>query len=240
MTGGPGKVVGRESLERCSRTPAEFHYIHSPRWRTQYEMLPFYMNYLPGGVKPVILTSVGYWEGSERILPEYMETITALRGKVLKVFVVSIPTVRVPTEERKATLRKRNDVMRQWVADQGEPYVYLDFDAISLAPHSPPGGSQNNWHYMCSIAWRGTCNECESLMIDHSDGAIIDKSGQRTIVSQIPQATVERVHATDDGLCADELNRNMWQVVFNTLAKPKKEEGKQGRRLAELGRRLSL
>ena len=148
MAGGPGKVAGREALESCTRAPTEFQYIHSPRWRTQYDMLPVYMNSLPGGVKPVILTSVGYWEGSERILPEYMEAITALQGKALKVFVVGIPTVRVPTEERKATLRKRNAFMKQWVEEQGEPYVYLDFDAISLGKNSPPGGSQNNWHYM--------------------------------------------------------------------------------------------
>ena len=230
MSYGPGKVSGRAALQRCSRRPAQFHYLHSPKWKNQASMIPVYMNSLPAGVKPVILTSVGYWESNDTVPEGYLEAVAALKATALKVFIISPPTVRVPDEHRREVLKIRNEFMKQWVTDQGEPFVFLDFDTMASAPTIPPGGSLGNWHYMCSIAWRISCNGCDLVQVDHSDGVDPGSGEGGYVAAQITQGQVERIHATDDGMCADEMNRNLWQVVFNTLLKPRGggEEGGGG------------
>lgn len=218
MGNGPGRFAGRNELQRCSRKPTEFHYMHSPKWKNQVSILPEYFNSLPPGVKPVLLTSVGYWEGSDTVPDSYLDALAALKDRTRKLFVISVPTVRVPTEERKEKLRQRNNFMKRWVEERGEPYVFLDFDALSVAQHSPPGGALNNWHYMCSIAWRTACAFCDLVQIDHSEG--VNEFGEQVTPPQILQGNIERIHATEDGMCADEMNRNLWQIVFNILLKP--------------------
>jgi hypothetical protein len=219
MGNGPGRYAGRNELLRCSRKPTEFHYMHAPKWKDQASMLPAYFDSLAAGVKPVLLTSVGYWEGRATIPDEYLDALDALKDRTRKVFVVSVPTVRVPTEERKQLLRERNIFMKNWVEQRGEPYAFLDFDALSIAAHAPPGGSEYNWHYMCSVVWRIACAACDLVQIDHSDG-FNSTTGERITPPQILQGNIERIHATEDGMCVDEMNRNLWQVVFNVLLKP--------------------
>ena len=218
MTNGPGRFAGRDALQRCSRKPTEFHYMHSPKWKNQASILPEYFNNIAPGVRPVLLTSVGYWESSSTIPDYYLAALDALKDRARKIIVVGVPTVRVPTEERKEVLRVRNNFMKQWVQDRGEPYAFLDFDALSVASHPPPGGSLNNWHYMCSVAWRIACTTCDLVQVDHSEG--FNELGERVTPPQILQGNIERIHATEDGMCVDEMNRNLWQVVFNILLKP--------------------
>jgi hypothetical protein len=229
MGNGPGRFAGRNELQRCSRKPTEFHYMHSPKWKNQASILPEYFGSLAPGVKPVLLTSVGYWESNVTIPEEYLDALAALKDRTRKVFVVSVPTVRVPTEERKEVLRMRNNFMKNWVEERGEPYAFLDFDALSVAAHGPPGGSLNNWHYMCSVAWRVACAACDLVQIDHSDG-IDEATGEEVTPPQILQGNIERIHATEDGMCVDEMNRNLWQVAFNVLLKPDSGRGSSGRR----------
>ena len=54
--------------------------------------------------------------------------------------------------------------------------------------------------------------------MDHSEG--FNELGERVTPPQILQGNIERIHATEDGMCVDEMNRNLWQVVFNILLKP--------------------
>ena len=78
---GPGTAVGRATLAKCSRAPAEFHYLHAPRWNTQAKMLPYYMQSLTPGTKPVVMSSVGYWEGAAEVPLTYLAALAALRAR---------------------------------------------------------------------------------------------------------------------------------------------------------------
>jgi len=183
-------------------------------------MVPYYMDALPVGVKPVVLTSIGFWEGAAEVPQAYLDMLTSLASRTTKVLVVSIPRVRVPDPQRSEVYRGRNEFMRQWVNQQGEPFTFVDFDALSMAPTSPPGGAANNWHYMCSVTWRTQCSYCQLLRIDPNNG--VDPDGLPA--TQI-QGNVERMHMDEDGFCADETNRNLWQVVMNTVVKSGKAVG---------------
>jgi hypothetical protein len=214
---GPGRVAARGALAACSRSPVEFNYMHSPRFKNQVNMVPRFMDAQPAGAKPVLVLSVMYWEGGGAVPQEYLDMLLALRDRARKVFLVSVPTVRVVQAERAAEYRRRNAFMNGWVAEQGEPFAWLDFETVARAPSPPPGGGDNNWHYMCSLSWRLSCAECDLLQVDHANGVGADGV---TPAPQIPQGDVERLHATEDGECADEMNRNLWQLVFNTLVAP--------------------
>lgn len=114
--------------------------------------------------------------------------------------------------------------MRDWTEKQGEPFVFLDFDAVSQSQNPPPGGSLTNWHYMCSVSWVARCSSadpCDLINVDHSERST-DDDGRP--MPQIVSGIVERIHATEDGQCTDEMNRNLWQIVFNTLLKPARAE----------------
>lgn len=215
-TAGPGTLMAETSMAKCSRAPVQFHYLHVPRFADQIEAIPKYLQSLPLGTKPVLLLSVGYWQNGEEVSEEYLTTLKNIAPKVRKIFIVSIPTVRVVREDSQRDYKIRNSFMKTWVQSQGEPFAYLDYDTMSLAEHPPPGGSNNNWHYMCSVAWRIHCVYCDLVRIDHHNG--VDEFGEP--VPQFPVGNVERILATEDGSCSDEMNRNLWQAVFNTLITP--------------------
>ncbi len=87
-------------------------------------------------------------------------------------------------------------------------FALLDYDGISNAAHPPPGGADNNWHYMCAIAW------LRDLRVDHSREGL-NEFGEP--IAQLYQGKVERIMATEDGSCGDERNRALWQAGFNML-----------------------
>jgi hypothetical protein len=228
---GPGALALRRAMARCSRRPVELHYMHAPRFKGQATSLARYFDAAQPGSSPVLLVGVGYWENGGEVPQQYLETLAELRTRARKVFVVSIPTVRVPVPERAEWYRERNTFMRAWVEAQGEPFAFLDYDGIGRAAHPPPGGANNNWHYMCSLAWRVNCTACDLVQIDRSNRG----GGEDGITptEQIPRGSVEGLYASDDGQCTDEMNRNLWQVVFNALVPPAKG-GAGGRRRRRL------
>ena len=213
---GPGTLMANTAMAKCSRSPVQFHYLHSPRFVNQIESIPAYLESLPLGSKPVLLLSVGYWQNGEEVPEEYLAVLRDIAPRVRKVFIVSVPTVRVVKDDARRDYTIRNAFMKQWVQKQGEPFTYLDYDVMSLAENPPPGGSNNNWHYMCSISWRIHCMYCDLVRIDHNNGR--DEFGEPS--PQFPVGNVEMILATEDGACSDEMNRNLWQAVFNTLIPP--------------------
>ena len=215
-TSGPGTFMAHKAMSKCSRAPVQIHYMHVPRFVNQVRSVPAYLSSLPLGVKPVLLLSVGYWQKGTEVPEDYLQILKDAAPKSRKIFIVSVPTVRVVSEEKTEDYRARNAFMKSWVAEQGEPFAYLDYDTISSAKDSPPGGADNNWHYMCSLAWRLSCTYCDLVRIDHHDG--VDTFGEP--IPQFPVGNLERIMSTEDGSCADEMNRNLWQVVFNTLITP--------------------
>lgn len=123
-----------------------------------------------------------------------------------------MPTVRVVNEEHRRAYSSRNDFMRRWVeerqATHPNTFALLDYDRISLSAHPPPGGADNNWHYMCAIAW------LRNVRVDHSPEGTNDFGEP---ISQIYQGKVERIMSTEDQTCGDEMNRMLWQAAFNML-----------------------
>lgn len=216
MKAGPGTFVGRSTLSQCSRQPVQFHYLHVPRFINQINAIPYYMEHLPVGVKPVMLLSVGYWQNGAEVPQEYLDVLDKLANTARKVFIVSVPTVRVVDTERAGSYRARNEFMKKWVEEKGEPFAFLDYDTISLSMTTPPGGADYNWHYMCSIAWRITCSTCKLLQVDHDNG--VNEFGEP--IPQVLQGNIERIMSTEDHMCTDEMNRNLWQIVFNALVTP--------------------
>lgn len=223
MKFGPGRQAARSSLQACTTGPVvRFEYMHSPEWQDQILAVPSYFNgVLSPGERPVVVMSVGYWEQDAAVPENYLTMLTRIKSQARKIFILSIPTIRVTNSDRREAYRLRNARMKEWVEGAGEPFAFVDFDAMSHAKAPPPGGSMNNWHYMCSVAWRTRCGrnkECGLVIVDHSETSFNSSTG--AFYFQIPRGLVDRIHATEDGLCGDEMNRNVWQVVFNTLLKP--------------------
>ena len=213
VRGGPGTLMARAAMSKCSRAPALFHYMHLPTFEQQTKGLLEYLHKTPATfVKPIYLVSVGYWTHSETVPEDYLAALEGVAESARKVIVVSPPTVRVVNEDHKRAYAKRNAFMKEWVngkAAAGETkFAFLDYDAVASAPNPPPGGADNNWHYMCAIAW------LRNLRVDHSAEGM-NEFGEP--ISQIYQGKVERVISTEDQACGDEMNRMLWQIAFNMV-----------------------
>ena len=50
---------------------------------------------------------------------------------------------------RSAQYEQRNAFMRSWAAQRQRRVLFLDFDALSLAPNAPPTTRDWDKHYMC-------------------------------------------------------------------------------------------
>lgn len=222
MEEGPGLDATRQSLSRCSRTPMRLDFVWSPLYGQQAKMVGAYIAALPAGVKPVIISSVGYWESKNDISTLYLDALlqAAAAKAARKIFVVGVPTVKVGAatsdgHEREAKLREKNKFMRNWVEKQKnlKIFSFVDFDAVSRASVRPPGGGGIDKHYICSLLWKRPCRGCPTIFIDKRTGVV--ENG--TLLSQITKGTVGAIHTTEDGLCTDETNSAVWNIIFNTL-----------------------
>ncbi len=50
-----------------------------------------------------------------------------------------------------AQYEQRNAFMRSWAAQRQRRVLFLDFDALSLAPNAPPTTRDWDKHYMCGL-----------------------------------------------------------------------------------------
>jgi hypothetical protein len=48
----------------------------------------------------------------------------------------------------------------------------------------------------------------------------MDRSAGGDGAWQLPRGEVRSVRANEDGLCADEMNRNVWRLIFNAVVQP--------------------
>jgi hypothetical protein len=220
MEKGPGLKAARQSVSRCSRTPMRLDFVWSPLYGQQAKMMGTYLAAVPAGVKPVLISSVGYWESNNNISNSYLNALkeAATAKAARKIFIVSVPTVKVGAapvggREREAKLREKNEFMKLWTEKQGPMFSFVDFDALSRAAIRPPGGGGIDKHYICSLLWKRPCKGCPAILIDRRAGVM--KNG--SLLPQIIEGTVGAVHTTEDGLCTDETNRAVWNIIFNTL-----------------------
>lgn len=222
MEKGPGLTAARTSLNRCSRPPVQLSYVYAAEWEHQLISVPLYLDALPSSnVKPVVVLGVGYWEGDPQSPQAYMELLRSLRARASRVFLVGIATEYVLEVEEKHIKRKkaylsRNDELRQFAHQEGWPFEYVDFDALATAPEPRPAGPlRADKHYMCRIGWN--LETTSKVKLDTSaNGADADGNPLHEMVD----AKTERLVTTADGLCADETNRNLWQMILNALVTP--------------------
>jgi hypothetical protein len=221
MQNGAGLYNAKKALEKCEHPPRELHYLSSPLFSSQGAILPLYLDSLPVGVKPVIVAAVGYWE-NPLIAPEkYLRVLLETAERASKVVVVSVPTAKVSTEWKSEdrpsqfhVITTRNKFMKEWVKEQQkthpDKFIFLDFDAMSMAENRPPLPSGSDKHYICSIWWQPpSCKTCKPV--------IIDEKSSFSRRPEIPQGNITRIQAPEDGMCTDETQRNAWQVLLNAL-----------------------
>lgn len=146
MGEGPGRTAARAALSGCSRRTHEIDYLFAPKWYAQNAYLPQYLNSQVPWNKPVVVASVGYWEKAQVVPQNYLDMLVASAQQATKIVIVSVPTVKVPTEPRNVgepsqyeVIKGRNEFMKAWVEQQdSEKFLFLDFDALSVAENKPP------------------------------------------------------------------------------------------------------
>lgn len=157
------------------------------------------MKSLEIGHKAVLVLSVGFWQTGDAISAAYLRVLEDLRHTALRVFFIGVPTISVKNEQKRQELKTRNERMQQWIEQQGSPYSYVDFDAMVVAALNatalPAAGSK---HFSCWLSWKN---------LKFSSAA----SG-----SQL-HGHIESFHQDPGGECSDEINRNLWQVILNSL-----------------------
>ena len=105
----------------------------------------------------------------------------------------------------------RNELMRKWAASRspeaGGNVFYLDFDAMAEAPDAPPGLASSNWHFQCF------------LDPNHNQEARRELGSLKAAWHwpELPGHIYPSVWTDSEGKCDDEMNRNIWQMLFNIL-----------------------
>jgi len=203
MEVGPGQADAKRVLSECSHSAIEMNYLQAPLWVAQEEMLERYFNGLPAGHKPTLIVSVGFWQPEARVPASYLQALENIKDKALRVVYVGVPVSRVLDPQRKNHLTRRNAQMRRWVQRQGPPFSFVDFDAMVSAPNAP-NGTLGSKHFTCWAEWKSA---------RFPSGAVGNPAG----TGQLMISGVNKLHTDVDGTCADEMNRNLWQVILNGL-----------------------
>ncbi|KAH7623878.1 hypothetical protein NADE_008693 [Nannochloris sp. 'desiccata'] len=211
---GPGRAVAKKSLSLCSKKPIEMHYVMAPSFGTQTPAIPKYQQVFKSpNVKPMYVINVGYWEGIDFVPAFYLQSLSLLRNKATKVFLVGIATGYKTADKRRDAYRRRNEQLKTWAQEQGAPFFYVDYDSLTTTTSEPkpagPFGTDS--HFMCGIVWHRRSKPTVR----------IGKASQYTeLEAQIPVGKMERIQMTRDGKCSDETNRNLWQMIFNVMIPP--------------------
>lgn len=202
MEVGPGQADAKRVLSECSYPPLEMNYLQAPLWTAQHEVLSRFIEGLEEGHRPTIIISVGFWQPGDSIPVQYLKTLETLKDVALRVVYVGVPVSNVLDERRRKQLATRNERIKQWIDRQGKPYSYVDFDAMVSAPNAPNGTSGSK-HFTCWAQWK---------IAKFPRGAAGNPAGSGQLTVK-----VERLHTDLEGTCADEMNRNLWQVILNGL-----------------------
>ena len=220
MEKGPGLTATKASLLRCTTPPQPLHFLMSPSFSNQSLMIPQYMDVMNSqDLKPLLLISVGYWE-PEMVYPaDYLAMLSGFRQQASKIFILGVAT-QYASADQKITYGQRNSFIRQWAANQGPPYYYIDYDAfIAVPPPKPPqpqyfAASRTEKHFMCWTGYNFQAIEKIKLTLDGSaQGAGPDGRP----LSQIQQGVIERIQTQAGGECSDETNRNLWNVILSLV-----------------------
>lgn len=200
---GPGREDAKRVLSECSHAPLEMNYIQAPLSMAQAEMLTKYIkSQKTPKRKPLVVLSVGFWQSGEEIPEAYLQTLTQLQDRVSRFVYVGMPVSVVHNHTQRLQFKRRNELMREWINEKGPQFLYVDFDALASSSNAP-NGTKGSKHYSCWIEWSKAM---------YPFGASENPSGTSQIFGE-----VARIHTDIDGECSDEMNRNLWQVIFNGL-----------------------
>ena len=223
MKEGPGLVAFKRSLERCRSPVSKIHYLMLPTFENQTTELPTYLDTLDinEGRKPVIIICVAFWEEEQELNATWADAILSLKNKASKIVLISTPIAYVIDKGKKAreqaaskaVFTHRNSDLQQWVQSLGDPYAFINYDDLDTArPPKPSPPQPGDVHWMCFVGWN--VNKPIRVWIDDSvDGT--DAAGN--LLPQIVNGYVERIQPGIDGKCSEEMNRNLWKVIFDTI-----------------------
>mmetsp|Transcript_4695 Transcript_4695/g.13492 ORF Transcript_4695/g.13492 Transcript_4695/m.13492 type:complete len:605 (-) Transcript_4695:890-2704(-) len=190
----------------CSKPAVAINYAHAPQWSDQAAALERYWpSATTEGRLPVVVLSVGFWEKTSEVPEEYLQMLTELLAKVERIFFVGLPTSRVQHEEWATAYTARNAAMKAWAKKAGPKAEFLDFDILAHVPGGPPAGADGNWHYSCFLQWPSWRNKK------------LESQPGNYFRDRLYGHPIEGLVMTEDGSCGDEMNRNLWQMVFNVL-----------------------
>lgn len=204
-----------EPMMLCAKPHATINYMHAPDYVLQRRYLTQYMDTaLEQGRQVTLILSVGYWVWFPEVPHDYLDFLESLSKRAAKVVVLSIPTVHVTAHTGKQgpallhAYRSRNLIMKAWVKDRptGSNIRFVDFDAMSNSINAPPICAGENWHYQCFLTWPAWSNKI--ALTDTETNWFRDR---------VYRAPLVGLYMTEDGQCADEMNRNVWQVIFNNM-----------------------
>lgn len=205
MKVGPGQADGRRILSECTHSPLRIDFVQAPKWTAQMEALNRYLDGLPKEEHLVLVISMGLWEEIPDPPMEYLEALDVLgkSGKVLRVFYIGVPTSMIINHDRRRELEERNQIMRDWIEKHQSIFAWVDFDALTQADGGPKG-TPGSKHFACWLEWE--------------DGAKfpIGASGNPAGSAQLTGKVV-RIHQDVEGHCADEMNRNLMQILLNGM-----------------------
>jgi len=167
---------------------------------------------MPTGEKLILVVAVNAMEKGNELPLEWLQYLDSIRNEV-KVVVMSTPTGRLADKELVKTLQYRNKLIKSWAASI-DAISFVDFDAMSRDPHHPPS-CDGDIHWMCWLKWAGRKQGVEN------EATALPAPGPEDNVLREKRFDVAAagIYATSDGECRDEMNLNLWQVIFNLFMK---------------------
>ena len=171
-------------------------------------------------IKPVFVMGVGFWDKAPYVPNFYFNSLSSqIRKRTQKVFLMGIPTAYVTKESELLAYPQRNGFTKSWIQDQnaqagGPPhYHYVDVDAL-LKPAGEkklpgPGGDK---HLMCWFNFPS--KGVDKMVVDNST---LGTGPEGAPVAQILYGVPRWIQTGREPHCADEYNRNIWQMIFNVL-----------------------
>lgn len=204
-----------EPMMLCNKPHVTINYLHAPDYVLQRRYLTQYMDTaLEEGRQVTLVLSVGYWVWFPEVPHDYLDFLESLAKRAAKVVVLSIPTVHVTAHTGKQgpallhAYRSRNLIMKAWVEarPRDSNIKFVDFDAMSNSVHAPPICAGENWHYQCFLTWPA-----------HGNKVALADTTTNWFRDRVYRAPLVGLYMTEDGQCADEMNRNLWQVILNNL-----------------------
>jgi len=199
----------------CKDPHVAINYMHAPDYVLQRRYLEQYMEHIVDeGRQVTLVLSVGYWVWFPEVPQDYLDFLDTLSKRAAKVVILSIPTVHVTAHTGKQgpallhAYRSRNLIMKEWVAAKpaSSNIKFVDFDAMSVSVHAPPICAGENWHYQCFLTWPA-----------HGNKVALEDMDTNWFRDRYYRAPLVGLYMTEDGQCADEMNRNLWQVILNNV-----------------------